>query len=230
MRLYFLGMRHPKPDIVESAVAAQARHLADTLGLTGTHVFFNEGWVAYDDRQNYLMEADVGVSLHLEHLETAYSFRTRILDYLWAGLPIVASAGDGFAEIISAEGIGTVVPVEDVDAVAEALVGLLGDRRARARNVERTPRPWRPGSGGRWCSSRWSPSAPSPAGRPTVPDWRCADQAPRRPQPTPSARGSWPWCAAGPRGAAVSPGRGAGRGRRSGPVPRRVLRRVLARP
>jgi glycosyltransferase involved in cell wall biosynthesis len=131
VRLYFLGMRHPKPDIVESAVATQARRLAHTLGLAETHVFFNEGWVAYDDRQNYLLEADVGVSLHLDHLETRYSFRTRMLDYLWAGLPIVATAGDGFAEIISAEGIGTVVPGQDVDAVAGALVDLLGDRRAR---------------------------------------------------------------------------------------------------
>ncbi len=131
VRLYFLGTRHPKPDIVESAVATEARRLADTLGLAGIHVFFNDGWVAYDDRQNYLLEADVGVSLHLENLETRYSFRTRILDYLWAGLPIVATAGDGFAEIIAAEGIGTVVPGHDVDAVAAALVDLLGDPGAR---------------------------------------------------------------------------------------------------
>jgi len=131
VRLFFLGMRHPKPDIVESSVATQARLVAAQLGLTGTHVFFNEGWVAYHDRQNYLMEADVGVSLHLEHLETMYSFRTRILDYLWTGLPIVATAGDGFAEIISRQKIGIVVPGEDVEAVADALVSLLGDRRAR---------------------------------------------------------------------------------------------------
>ncbi len=131
VRLYFLGTRHPKPDIVESSVAAEARGMADTLGLTGAHVFFNEGWVAYDDRQNYLMEADVGVSLHFEHIETSYSFRTRILDYLWTGLPIVATAGDGFADIISAEGIGTVVPGEDVNAVAGALVAILSDPRAR---------------------------------------------------------------------------------------------------
>lgn len=133
VRLYFLGTRHPKPDIEESGVAAEARRLSDALGLTDVHVFFNDGWVAYHDRQNYLMEADVGVSLHHENLEATYSFRTRILDYLWVGLPIVATAGDGFAQIIAAEGIGTVVPGEDVDAVAGALVDLLSDRRARAQ-------------------------------------------------------------------------------------------------
>ncbi len=137
VRLFFLGTRHPKPDIVESGVATEARRLAQQLGLTGTHVFFNEGWVPYHDRQNYLMEADIGVSLHVEHLETMYSFRTRMLDYLWAGLPIVATAGDGFAEIISAHGIGTVVPGEDVDAVVDALVDLLRDGGARQASRER---------------------------------------------------------------------------------------------
>ncbi|HEY5024013.1 MAG TPA: glycosyltransferase [Acidimicrobiales bacterium] len=137
IRLFFLGTRHPKPDIVESTVATEARLLADTLGLTGTHVFFNDGWVDYHDRQNYLLEADVAVSLHLEHLETMYSFRTRMLDYLWAGLPIVATAGDGFAEIISAHGIGTVVPGEDADAVVDALGDLLGDRSGRAARRRR---------------------------------------------------------------------------------------------
>jgi hypothetical protein len=137
IRLYFLGTRHPKPDILESEVALEARRLADTLGLTGTHVFFNEGWVEYHDRQNYLMEADIGVSLHVEHLETMYSFRTRILDYLWTGLPIVATAGDGFAQIIAAQGVGTVVPGRDVEAVVGALVGLLSDPRAREQCRER---------------------------------------------------------------------------------------------
>ncbi|HXQ90003.1 MAG TPA: glycosyltransferase [Acidimicrobiales bacterium] len=139
VRLYFLGTRHPKPDIEESGAAVEARRLSDALGLTDVHVFFNDGWVDYAERQNFLMEADVGVSLHLENLETMYSFRTRILDYLWTGLPIVATAGDGFADIISAEGLGVVVPGQDVDAVAHALVGLLSDRHrreeCRARSV-----------------------------------------------------------------------------------------------
>ena len=41
-------------------MAVEARRLADELGLTGTHVFFNEEWVAYDQRQNFLLDADVG--------------------------------------------------------------------------------------------------------------------------------------------------------------------------
>ena len=134
LRLYFLGVRHPNPAIEESRTLIAARALASELGIAGTHVFFNESWVAYEDRANFLLEADVALSLHVEHVETAYSFRTRILDYIWAGLPIVATRGDGFAEIIAREGLGAVVPGEDVDAVCSAVSALLDDPAARARS------------------------------------------------------------------------------------------------
>ncbi len=97
MRVYFLGIRHPNPDVGEMRRTIETLELSDELGLTGTHVFFNDDWVEYDDRPNYLLEADVGVSTHLDHVETAFSFRTRVLDYLWAGLPVVATQGDALA-------------------------------------------------------------------------------------------------------------------------------------
>jgi hypothetical protein len=140
VRLFFLGVRHPNPAIEESRTLVAARALARELGLDGTHVFFNEDWVAYEKRPNYLLEADVAISLHVEHVEAAYSFRTRILDYMWAGLPIVATRGDTFADLIGREGLGAVVPGEEPGAVAAAIVSLLDDQQlreqCRARSTE----------------------------------------------------------------------------------------------
>lgn len=133
VRLFFLGLRHPNPDIPEMRMAVAARELADRLGLVGTHVFFNEDWVDYDDRQNYLLDADIGVSTHLDHIETAMSFRTRIMDYLWASLPTVATAGDALADLIEARELGRTVPPGDVDALVAALGELLDDDGLRAR-------------------------------------------------------------------------------------------------
>lgn len=131
VRLVFMGMKHPNPDVAEMEVAVRAVELSAELRLTGTHVFFREGWVPYDRRQNFLLEADVGVSTHLMHLETAYSFRTRLLDYLWAGLPIVSTEGDGFAGVIRASGVGRVVPAEDPVTLANVLAELLVDDAVR---------------------------------------------------------------------------------------------------
>jgi hypothetical protein len=127
VRVYFLGLKHPNPHVPEMRMAVETVRLADRLGLTGTHAFFNEGWVEYDDRQNYLLESDVGISTHLDHVETEFSFRTRILDYFWAGLPVVATAGDSLATIIEEQGAGITVAAGDVDLLEAALYDLLSD-------------------------------------------------------------------------------------------------------
>lgn len=125
VRLFFLGLAHPSAGSAEMGMARAARALSDDLGLTGSHIFFNDGWVAYQDRQNFLLDADIGVSTHLDHVETAFSFRTRILDYLWAGLPTVATRGDALAQLIEDRDLGLTVPPGDVGALQAALGRLL---------------------------------------------------------------------------------------------------------
>jgi GT2 family glycosyltransferase/glycosyltransferase involved in cell wall biosynthesis len=126
-KLLFLGMKHPNPEVPEMDIGTQTRALSERLGLTDRHVFFNETWVPYAERQNWLLDADCGVTTHYEHVETTFAFRTRVLDYLWSGLPIVTTDGDSFADLVRAEGLGVVVPAEDPDALADALEKVLYD-------------------------------------------------------------------------------------------------------
>ena len=130
VRLFFLGTRHPGVD--EMGIVREAHDLAVSLGVEGREVIFNDTWVPYDDRGAYLLEANAGVSTHHVHVETMFAFRTRILDYLWAGLPMVVTDGDGFADLVRTEGLGIVVPPHDVDALADALRTVLTDDAAAA--------------------------------------------------------------------------------------------------
>jgi GT2 family glycosyltransferase/glycosyltransferase involved in cell wall biosynthesis len=139
VRLLFMGVKHPNPTVPEMDVVSRSRALAERLGVLGTNVFFNESWVPYHERQNYLLDADLGVSTHFNHIETTFSFRTRILDYLWAGLPIVTTEGDSFAELVASRGLGASIPEHDAKALARALETYLYDEKAVAiarRNVE----------------------------------------------------------------------------------------------
>jgi hypothetical protein len=122
-----MGTKHPNPAVPEMAAVAQSRALATELGLNGTVVFFNDTWVDYDERQSYLLEADAGVSTHFDHVETTYSFRTRILDYLWAGLPIITTGGDSFGDLVEKHRLGAVVAERDVEQLANALERVLYD-------------------------------------------------------------------------------------------------------
>jgi hypothetical protein len=134
LRLVFMGTRHPNPLVKPMQAVADSQARARALGVLDRHVFFND-WVPYDERARWLAEADLGVSTHREHLETHFSFRTRMLDYVWARLPIVCTDGDAFARLVRAEHLGAVVPPGDAAALAAAIDGLLADtsRRAAAR-------------------------------------------------------------------------------------------------
>lgn len=128
VRLLFLGAKSPNPSVGQMPVVEETRQLARDLGVLGSVVHINDGWVDYDDRHNYLLDADVGVSTHKAHLETTLSFRTRILDYLWCAVPMVVTDGDFFADLVREKTLGVVVGPSDVSGLADALERVLYDQ------------------------------------------------------------------------------------------------------
>ncbi len=140
VRLFFLGVKHPNPAIAGMAMVQRAIDLSRDLGLLDKAIFFNHGWVDYDDRAGFLMESDLAVLAAGDDLETRLSFRTRLLDCLWAGLPMVVTEGDFFAELIRRRNLGRVVPVGDDRAMARAILALLDDEARLARLKENLAR------------------------------------------------------------------------------------------
>ncbi len=131
-RLFFMGTRHPNPDVPPSRMARQAIERAAQLGLKDRTVFFND-WVPYSLRANYLLESDIGISLHGDHIETRFSVRTRLMDYLWANLPMVVTGGDTLSDLVTAHGLGCVVKPGHVDEVAHGIIDLLQHPIERSR-------------------------------------------------------------------------------------------------
>lgn len=139
LKLVFAGTRSPNPTTPPPAMALRAREVAAELGVLGTSVVFLDQWVPYEERGALLLEADGGFSAHLDHLETRFSYRTRILDYLWAGLPVLTTTGDALGDLIRAEGLGSDLPPGDEEAWVEALERFRDPawRAARAEQVRR---------------------------------------------------------------------------------------------
>lgn len=104
---------------------AEARSVARELGLLDRVVFFNDGWVPYEQRAGWLLDADAAVSTHRTQVETRLAFRTRLLDCFWAGLPPVCTGGDELGDRIERDGIGVTVPEGDPEAVASGLATVL---------------------------------------------------------------------------------------------------------
>jgi glycosyltransferase involved in cell wall biosynthesis len=137
VHLVFLGTAHPTLGRFEGSAATRARALARDSGLEGRCVHFIEGWIPYRDRGEYLLECSAGITTHVNHLESRFAFRTRVLDYLWAGLPVVCTEGDVLADFVKSEGLGIVVPPEEPDVLASAIETILTDADFAAACRER---------------------------------------------------------------------------------------------
>jgi len=133
VKLFFLGVKHPNPGVPAMAMTGRAVELAKELDLYERFVFFNFGWVPYAERGNYLLDSDIGISSHLDTVETRFSFRTRLLDYFWAGLPTVATHGDVLSDLVREQNLGRAVGYSDAEGWAAAIEDLVDDPAELAR-------------------------------------------------------------------------------------------------
>ena len=133
-KLLFLGAGYP-----DGSGQGQGRRYREAveesrrLGLLGQSVFFEERWLPHDEVVEYLRAAEVGVTTYFDNAETRFAHRTRFLDYIWAGVPIVCTEGDLLAEEVSRKGWGIAVRERDEDALLEALTRLLEDEAFASR-------------------------------------------------------------------------------------------------
>jgi GT2 family glycosyltransferase len=123
-KLQLLGLHSPGPE-------ENARRRADELGLTDTSMFFGPG-VGGEEREPFLLEADVAVVVGTDDYRTHLAPETQLLGYLWAGLPVVVTQQEPGADLVQAERLGHVTAPGDVGAMASALVSLLADPLLRS--------------------------------------------------------------------------------------------------
>jgi glycosyltransferase involved in cell wall biosynthesis len=136
-KLLFLGRSRPNRDLVDRRRADRFDAL---LARGGEHVSAPVDWVPYAERLSWLRSGKIAIMLHRSTAEAEYAIRTRLFDAIAAGVPVIATEKGFAAELVQEEGLGVVVPAEDVGAVAGAIRKLLTDDVFRSRcvmNLER---------------------------------------------------------------------------------------------
>jgi glycosyltransferase involved in cell wall biosynthesis len=139
IKLVFTGIKHPDPKLPEMKKCIDAINLSKELGLYNELVFFNE-WTPYEMRQNFLLESGAGLSIHQRTIETDFAYRTRVMDYIWANLPVITSEGDSVARMVKVENIGEVVKYENTPQLARVIESILTNKSLRdiyKRNLEK---------------------------------------------------------------------------------------------
>lgn len=144
-RLLFTGTSRPSHR-EDMTMAGRAAILARELGLEDAGaVHFRAGWTPYREMGSLLVECDVGVCAHHRTLETRFAFRTRILDFVWAGLPVLYTEGDEWSDRVREADLGEVVPTDDPAAFADGARRIVERGRtayAPALTAEAARRAW----------------------------------------------------------------------------------------
>ncbi len=136
-KILFLGRTRPNRDLVDRRRSDRFDRL---LELGGPYVSASADWVPYVERLSWLRSGKIAIMLHRSTAEAEYAIRTRLFDAIAAGIPVIATERGFAAELVEREGLGIVVPPEDVGAVADAIRKLLTDdvfRSACVMNLER---------------------------------------------------------------------------------------------
>lgn len=124
--------KHPNAEMTPQSIAAATER--SVLERGDAFVTF-EPWAAYDDRAAYFDRFAIALLTFEPSLETDLAMRTRLFDFLWAGLPVLTSPAPGTDEIVTAHGAGRVIRSNDPADFARALGDMLGDRAAYERAV-----------------------------------------------------------------------------------------------
>ncbi len=122
---------HPNPDTTPQAAAAA------TLARSGMNdvkdLIRFEPWFRYENRGEFFDRFDAALLTFGSSLETDLSMRTRIFDFLWGSLPIITSSAPGTDAILERYHAGVVVPSQDPEEIADAVVSVLTDPEKQSR-------------------------------------------------------------------------------------------------
>jgi glycosyltransferase involved in cell wall biosynthesis len=171
-RLRLVFCSNPNPESTPQRAMHRLRRRCDEMGWTGQRAFFLP-WFPYAERAAFLGDCDVAVALHRSSFEAELSFRSRVLEFLNSGLPVVATEGGAASLIVATAGAGVLVRPGDAAGVASALERLLSDAASRramgeaGREWVRREMPWERTLAPlvRFCEAPWRTAGGEPRDR-----------------------------------------------------------------
>ena len=89
------------------------------------------GWRPWAEIPQFYQESDVGINIDALHYETLYGTRTRLVEMIASGLPVVTSLGAELSYLLRDHNAALTFAVGDWQTMGEQLVRLATDRTLR---------------------------------------------------------------------------------------------------
>lgn len=98
------------------------------------------GWRPVSEVPIYYRGADVGISLDAFHYETLLGTRTRLVEMMGYGLPVITTLGCELSDIIRDQELGLTFSIGDADGLCEQILRLAGSPARTQALAERAQR------------------------------------------------------------------------------------------
>jgi glycosyltransferase involved in cell wall biosynthesis len=89
------------------------------------------GWRPWNEMESYYRFSHLGLNIDAIHYETIYGTRTRLLEMLVAGLPVITSLGTELSYLLGSQGAALTFQVGDWETLAAGILALAGDPSRR---------------------------------------------------------------------------------------------------
>jgi len=124
--LFFIAGKNHSENPDENYSMNAAKKYASEIGVAGYNVFFNKNQATPADLPKYLSHCFAGILFNSPSLESHQSWRTRLLDLLWAGKPALVAGKDPLSERMKATG-AAISTGESPTEIALAVESMLSD-------------------------------------------------------------------------------------------------------
>ena len=98
------------------------------------------GWRPWNEMDVYYRECDVGLNIDALHYETVYGTRTRIVEMIGAGLPVITTLGCELSNLLADEEAALTFEIGDSETLGNAIVALAAGPQEGERIAERALR------------------------------------------------------------------------------------------
>lgn len=120
--LWFI--RNPNPETTPQQLLKKVQNWLEERPMLQQRVKFFD-WVPAHRRFDLLRDVDLLVAPHRMNLETSVCMRTRYLDAIAVNCPVIASEGGAVSELLQMHQAGEVVPEQNSQALAKAILKVL---------------------------------------------------------------------------------------------------------
>lgn len=144
IKFVFVGGKNPfnpNPDFFRQY--EKTVKFADDKKLIDKSIYFID-WVDFDERVNWYVHADTVISLNQPGEENAFSWRTRVMDYVWGELAIITNGGDPLSETLLSQNAAIRLPQLSSNEITNTILSvhdnskILEDVRKQVKQIKKT--------------------------------------------------------------------------------------------